>query len=150
MVGLVSSRKWHSGVLLVDLLKSSCMLVDTGALTALHHAEVLGMLASTVCCRLRLRLGCLPTMDLSFFLLSLNACTVNNLVIRHQGVELLLYNCGVVQILSRPRHGASKLILRVHHASNVNSGVSHLDIVRHCQSFTQGHGSHILSTGSVL
>ena len=74
------------------------MLVDSGTLTALDHAEVLGMLASTVCCSLRLGLGCLPAVDLCFFLLALNSSTVNHLIVCHQGVVLLLYNCRVVQI----------------------------------------------------
>ena len=98
LIGLISSRKWHLGVLLIDLLEGSCVLVDSGTLTALDHAEVLGMLAPTVCCSLWLGLGCFSTVDLCFFLLVLNSSTVNDLIVCHQGVVLLLYNRRVVQI----------------------------------------------------
>ena len=128
LISLISSRKGHCCILLVDLLEGSCMLVYTRSLAALDHAEVLGMLASTMSCGLGLRLSCF-SMDLSLFLF-LNTGTVDDLVVCHQGVILLLDDCWVVHIRLRSRHGTTKLILRVH-ASNVYSRICYLDVVRH-------------------
>ena len=74
------------------------MLVDSSPLTALDHTEILGMFAPTVCSSLRLGLSCFPAVYLCFLLLVLTSSTVDHLIVRHQGVVLLLYNCRVVQI----------------------------------------------------
>ena len=101
LIGLVSAGERHRLLLLVDLLQCSCMLIYSSSLATLYHAEILGVLASPICCSFGLWLSSFSRICLAVFGLVLNTTSIDHLVVSHQCVELLLHNSRVVQIVDR-------------------------------------------------
>ena len=99
LVGLISAGERHRRLLLIDLLQRSCMLIYSSSLATLYHTEIFCVLASPICCSFWLWLSSFSRICLAVFWLVLNTTSIDHLIVSHQGVELLLDDSRIVQII---------------------------------------------------